>query len=524
VFHSDFFRATPFFTMEYLECGCLARQLDGGPLPPGDAVRIVRAIAGALSAAHAQEVPVIHRDVKPSNILLTADGMPKVADFGLVKLLGEVDPITVQSGGLGTPSYMPPEQISKEYGEIGVWSDVYGLGATLYHLLTGRAPFTGSTPLAIVRQVPTDPPPEPRTLRPEIPIGLEAIVLKCLEKNPKCRYQSMAELVRSLDRYEAGEPDPDTPIRTRWRRFKLWVGRHRVRIAASAAAVVLALGLVAAGRALAPVPPVRVPEDPARPDPGERIRTELRARRPVVLVGDGGEPRFNWRVGSGTFGKADPGDGLLFETIDTGLLELLDDPGIDSYTIRAQIRQTRSLAAADLPNRRRDEDSVGVYFGHADLSSANPPTHAFFAVRFADYDPVTILGNPVKDQPAALVRALRTFDAEGKLRHPATVFAQCLFKPVEMRPGLWRTIEIDVTPTELRARWQDAQGKMKPLIGKQPIEPGRHFAALQEALNEIRPNSGIVLPVWSPRMPLGIYARASALNVRNVTITPNPVP
>ena len=120
---------------------------------------------------------MIHRDLKPSNILLATDGTPKVSDFGLAKRLDYDDRLTTTgSGALGTPSYMPPEQISKKNGEIGAWSDVYGLGATLYHLLTGRAPFLGDSSEMIIPQVLADP---PLRLRAFVPTSLPGWKASC---------------------------------------------------------------------------------------------------------------------------------------------------------------------------------------------------------------------------------------------------------------------------------------------------------------------------------------------------------
>jgi serine/threonine-protein kinase len=504
LFAHDFLCAAPFFTMEHLEGGPLSGRLDDGPLAPAEAVRLVRAVAGAVGAAHARGI--VHRDVKPSNILLASDGTPKVADFGLAKLLDDADPLTASGGGLGTPGYMPPEQISKRFGAVGPCSDVYGLGATLYHLLTGRPPFVGDAPQEVVQTVLTDDPPRPRALRPEVPPGLEAVVVKCLEKRPQDRYQSMAEVIAELDRYEAGRRTA-APRMTRWRRARRWAVRHRVRLA------VAVLAAAGAAALFTPVPPVR---DPEKPDPREVIRQQLRAGKEVVLIGDRGEPLWSaWRVGGSLLGRADPGDGIVFEVLDTGMLELLDDPGIDSYTLRAQIRQTRSSGGAD---------HVGVYFGHADLSATDPPTHAFFAVWFTDRDPLAPPAGPVKDQPANLVHVLRTIDPLGRLTQHPTTFAQCMFTPVALRPGAWRTVEIDVTPGELRARWRDEHKAPKSLRGAPPMVPARKFAELQGKLNDTRPGTAILLPPWSPRLPFGVYARASAVNVRNVTVAPLPVP
>src|SRR5439155_24881207 len=118
---------------------------------------------------------------------------PKVSDFGLAKRLDRDDGLTQGSGALGTPNFMPPEQTGRGNGELGPHSDVYSLGATLYHLLTGRPPFTGESH-EVISKVQSDPPERPRSLRPDIPAELEGIVVKCLEKAPADRYASAEAL------------------------------------------------------------------------------------------------------------------------------------------------------------------------------------------------------------------------------------------------------------------------------------------------------------------------------------------
>ncbi len=324
----------------------------------------------------------------------------------------------------------------------------------------------------------------------------------------------MAAFLADLDRYEVGQR-PVAPPLTRARRAKLWARLHRRRLGTAALVALVVAAAFAGGAAY-----WRAPTPPPPRDPREVIREELLAGNEVTLVGDRGEPRWSaWRLGGGTFGKA-AGGGIMFETIDVGMLELLDDPGISSYTIRAQIQQVRSMATAGLPDRRRDEDHIGVYFGHADLSAAKPPTHAFFAVWFADYDPAAGPLGPVKDQPVSMVRVLRTVAPKGEPYQHPTAFAQRLFTPVVRRPGLLRSIEINVTPEEISARWLAPDGQWRPLRGSPPIVPKDKFALLQADLDAIRPQAGVEVPPWSPRTPLGIYARGSAIEVHNVTVIP----
>jgi tRNA A-37 threonylcarbamoyl transferase component Bud32 len=200
----------PFLAMAFVDGASLAARLGRGPLPPRDAARVVRDAARAVQHAHDQGV--IHRDLKPANVLLEPDGRVRVTDFGLAKRVasGECDPpesaLTADGAILGTPAYMPPEFAAGGSATAGPAADVYGLGAVLYALLTGRPPFAGPTPLDTLRRVAETDPTPPRELDPRIDRGLQAVCLRCLEKDPSHRYPSARELAADLDRYLAGEP------------------------------------------------------------------------------------------------------------------------------------------------------------------------------------------------------------------------------------------------------------------------------------------------------------------------------
>jgi tetratricopeptide (TPR) repeat protein len=197
----------PYFVMEYLEGGSLAQKLANSPLTPRAAAELAAALAGAMQYAHDQGV--LHRDLKPSNILLTADGQPRISDFGLAKQT-KADPDLAtqqrtQSGAiLGTPAYMPPEQASSQ--PVGPAADVYALGAILYECLTGRPPFRAATMLATLEQVRSQEPVPPGRLQPGLPRDLETICLKCLAKEFTKRYATALELAEDLRRWHAGQP------------------------------------------------------------------------------------------------------------------------------------------------------------------------------------------------------------------------------------------------------------------------------------------------------------------------------
>lgn len=227
--------------LEFMEEGNLRSRLAGKAVPPTDAARILRAVADAVAFMH--EHDIVHRDLKTSNILLSADGSPKVADFGIAKRWNAPDDLTRSGDILGTPAYMAPEQAAG--GDVGVRSDIYSLGVILYELLIGRVPFRGATALDTLDQAVHLAPIPPTRIDRTIPRDLETICLKCLDKDPAGRFGSAAELRDDLDRFLKGEPIRARPTPPRERLAK-WI-RRRPDLAMSllALAVVAVVGLIA---------------------------------------------------------------------------------------------------------------------------------------------------------------------------------------------------------------------------------------------------------------------------------------
>jgi serine/threonine-protein kinase len=193
----------PYFTMELVEGGDLADQIQGVPQPARQAAALVTTLAQAIHAAH--QSGIVHRDLKPGNILLTRDGTPKVTDFGLARRLEGEGGLTLSGVPMGTPSYMAPEQARAKRQAIGPATDVYALGAILYELLTGRPPFRAESATATLQQVVADEPVPPSRLNPQVPRDLATICLKCLSKEPRKRYASAAALAEDLRRFLRGE-------------------------------------------------------------------------------------------------------------------------------------------------------------------------------------------------------------------------------------------------------------------------------------------------------------------------------
>jgi eukaryotic-like serine/threonine-protein kinase len=208
VFHVGDCEDQPFFTMQYVEGTTLARKLADGPMPAADGARLLVPVCRAIHYAH--EHGVVHRDLKPSNILIDLHGHPYVSDFGLVRRI-DVDPSLTPSGALlGTPSYMAPEQAGRPSADgkptVGPASDVYSLGAILYHMLTGRPPFQAATPAETILLALEHDPIPPRALNPRVSPDIEMIALKCLQKSPALRYPTAAALADDLDAFLRGDP------------------------------------------------------------------------------------------------------------------------------------------------------------------------------------------------------------------------------------------------------------------------------------------------------------------------------
>ena len=193
----------PYLVMPYLPGGTLKESLKTGQIPWQDAVQLLLPIAGALEYAHEQNL--IHRDVKPSNILLTVKGQPMLTDFGIAKVF-DLD-VTAELTGtgmvIGTPEYMAPEQWM---GKVSAQTDIYSLGIVFYELVAGRKPYMADTPAALLLKQANDPLPRPRSFVSGLPDAVEKVLLKALAKNPEDRYQGMGEMVKALEELLAGKP------------------------------------------------------------------------------------------------------------------------------------------------------------------------------------------------------------------------------------------------------------------------------------------------------------------------------
>jgi hypothetical protein len=195
----------PYLVMALIEGPSLRERVAGGPLPVDEAVAVVTALAAGLAEAH--RGGVIHRDVKPSNVVCGDDGQPRLVDFGIARA-SDLTTMTKADAVLGTAAYLAPEQAMGN--ELGPPTDVYALGCVLFELLTGAPPYPAASAVAVAYRHVHDPVPMPSATRPQVPRALDAIVARCLAKQPGDRYHDAGELEAALTRWRSGDADEST--------------------------------------------------------------------------------------------------------------------------------------------------------------------------------------------------------------------------------------------------------------------------------------------------------------------------
>jgi serine/threonine protein kinase len=508
----------PFFSMELAEGGSLHQKLAGKPLPARPAAELLAGLARAVQ--HAHEHGVVHRDLKPANVVLTGCGAYKITDFGLAKLTDSQQgqssapegstlkgSLTLSGTVLGTPAYMAPEQargeLSGQDGCVAGYAlvDVYALGAVLYALLTGRPPFVGKTPSKILERVRSQDPTPPRALNRRADRALEAVCLKCLEKEPRRRYASARELAEDLERWLQGRCPTACrwPLRGRW---LLW--RHRRAVAALALFGVASLLVLSFFYFTNPQRAL------------DRAGRELAAGRPVTLVGQGSGPSWARLLTLESEAKvARSRDGeYSFQASHLGLLELLPDPQRTRYRFSAEVRQD---AAAT------EEAEVGVFslYSRADTAQLDK-VHCFWGVGFNDHLP-----------PLGGVRVVKLFSQQYRENAPGidnrgrselASLASRPALPTVGRPGPWRKITVEVTPEKVRAFWGAVEAPNGPpdeLLGESALDTLRRRARFVEAEHARKKGGRPILDApYAPRSPLGLYVHKSSASARRVVIEP----
>jgi serine/threonine-protein kinase len=473
--------------MELVDNGSLARRLGGPPLSDRAAAGLVAALARAVGYAHARGV--LHRDLKPANVLLAGDGTPKLADFGLARLLdepGQTASLTV----LGTPGYMAPEQARGEASAVGPPADIYGLGAVLYEALTGRPPFHGPSREATLNLVVNRAPDPPSTFRRRLNRELEAVCLRCLEKNPDRRYGSADELAEDLDRFLGGVP---TAARPKGRARRAWgfVRRHWV----ACAAVLLLASVGGAAWYL----------DPERP--ARAIAARLAAGQPVTLIGETGGPAWSQRpLGTGAAGVRGDGE-FAVAAWDLTLLELVRDPQLERYRVRARVRHELN----------DNEGEVGIYACRGAVPVDGASVESFVQLTFNDVRPLAAPPGvvPPPGNPVLLAGRAYGLSAAGHVcdSRSSSPDERPLFKP--SAGTVWRTLTLDVTPEYVWASWGDdgLPAGVAPLDWLDKRVGGTASKAVGA------PWGGRGFPV---RGGLGLFVLRATASFRSVTVGPLP--
>jgi hypothetical protein len=480
----------PCFVMEFAEGGSLDQRIAGKPLPPREAAQLVRALAEAMSHAHA--AGVVHRDLKPANVVLTAEDLPLITDFGLARRVDASNDQSKTGEILGTVPYMAPEQAAGRTHEVGPLCDVYALGAILYESLTGQPPFKGRTVVEGLQQILKQSPVRPRRVVRGVPPGLESICLKCLEKKPRRRYGSAQELADDLGRWLDGKR-PEA--HSRWARASRFVRKHPVLYPAAVVLVVVA-SLTLGAYLL----------DPERRI--ESIERDLARGKEAILIGEKGLPRWDrWATSEETQQAQLAEDGTFHLVCDRmALKELVRDPQHSQYRFRAQVRHDTAFAKTA---------EVGIYFAYT-IQGPNGVVHYFCAVAFHGVKGLRQQyrrGEPVN---------LKVW-GQG---HGGSTFRSCTSgKPIYL-PGAqqdqgndWFNLVVDVSPQTIRfAAWKngESEGHSKEVaIGT--VEDS--MKVVSASLLPGTPESDRALAL---RGSLGLLVSRASASFKQVVLIPKP--
>jgi serine/threonine-protein kinase len=510
IFDFDEHDGMPYYAMEFMEGGSLSAKLSTNPLPPRQAAELVRTLAEAVEYAH--QAKVLHRDLKPANILLSTTGEPKIADFGLAKLLDSDDGNTLTEMVIGTPSYMAPEQAAGRHNDVGPATDVYSLGAILYETLTGRPPFKESTRTETRRHVVHEPPKPPSQLRRDLPRVLEAICLKCLEKTPARRYASAQALADDLARWLRGEPTVARPLGMP-ARLGRWARRHVVSLAGLSVLALLLAGLYlrSSQRYL------------------QQVQAQLARGTPVPLVESTGAPRwYRWRAGESrsSVGAVRDGTFALNTWSNVSLLELLPQLPVENYRFTAQVRHQ---------NCDQRDGYCGVYFGHEGVPATEGELQHCLCLYFNDIHASAALFAEVAAQLRA--RAPKSgVPLNNQVHLAAQLFCNTVDQPTRIcRIGLasgapftpyglkddapWHTVDVLITPDLVRARW-DQRVVVELTAAEYAIKLDAFLAQRREKFPHETPVLAAAPSRFRARGGLGLLLKSGAATFREVAIVP----
>jgi tRNA A-37 threonylcarbamoyl transferase component Bud32 len=469
----------PYFTMELARGGSLAESRGRFQADRHAAVALLARVARALDHLHSQGL--LHRDLKPGNILLRENDEPLISDFGLAKSVGTETDLTRTGAAVGTLSYMAPEQASIQPHRYGPATDIWSLGIIAYELVCGSRPFAARSTRSLTDAILTDPPPPPRQVRPDLDRDLETILLKCLEKEPGQRYASAGALADDLEAWLAGAPIKARPI-GRLRRLARQ-GRRHWRIVA----VVLLVAVLA-------VPWIvqRVQPDPDAPL--KRIEAELARQQPVTLLGETGVPAWSQPL-SAVEVLSGPDDVFKARAGFVGMILLVPHVKVKQYRVEAQLRLDSD-----------PQGTAGLFVCHAQHDLRDGPLREF-AIAGLSIDPPQA---PDETTPLfALVHSVPKSRAH-QWRQTGIDSAERLPRPADG----WHRLAVRISPESLQVT---LDGKAVAALSQD--QRLKHAAImLQDRLDSL----GAVHPVFPPHGGVGLYLSEATVSYRNVTVTPEP--
>jgi serine/threonine protein kinase len=470
----------PYFTMDFIEGGSLRDRVGDFKGQPQRAAALVERIARAVQQAHEQNI--LHRDLKPGNILMRGPDDPVVADFGLAKMLDGDASLTKTGTVLGTPAYMAPEQLQGRNHDFGPETDVWALGVILHELLTGRRPFPGSTHEEVASTALTTEAIPPSQIEPSVPPELDIVVLRCLSRDPADRYASAGQLADHLKGWLAGKRLPKRPL-TRARRR-----RRRRAIISIAATLMLALAAIGGGllwwRSL---------------DHEEKLRQELALNGKVELVGPTGPPR-SYRILTDNIEILPPAeDGIFtFKCDRTGLFEVMKTTGQDRFRFRAEVQY--------FP---QDQGVVALYVGREGFPPDKNEWNCFVTSGFTRCSP-TPDGRPQEAFEFLTVYRPQDGSPRGDRRPIST--RPCQFDPEPL--DRWRVIEFNVSRDVIATTAGSDLQYAKPRTQLMALAEPR--AEQQRPIP--RENLDGVTPTFDPLGGIGIYVSGAKVRIRNVTV------
>jgi serine/threonine-protein kinase len=500
-----------YFTMELVERGSLTQHLSRFAGDIKAAVTLMEKVARAVHHIHGCNL--LHRDLKPGNILLDDADEPIVSDFGLAKQLEPTEDALTNTGEIpGTPAYMSPEQTSGSSPPCPQ-TDVWALGIILFEIVCGRKPFQGPSREKISDAILKSEPPEPRSLQPRVDRELEAIILKCLAKKPADRYATASDLADDLARWQRGEPTAARPLP--------WLFKAARRHRRGLAMMVVLASLVLVGSVAA-----------LRLDPDLALKTEIMPKlergESVTLLGETGKPLWSKWILPGTEAVED-GKPYAMHSGNLSLLELLPRLPMERFQFHAEVRHHRDATGR-----------IGIYFCRTKHALTWGELHGFFAVTFADWgrnardawtqEPrgearmnLYLHSKPSRVQfhhqlpEKPFVPWLAKSTASPELPRPLTKEQWAQFEEEQIKKALadqgqqWRRLTVKVDPESVRWYWE---GELAGTLQKKDrLEHARTLTFLRPILEGKRPE-------FPPEGGLGLYVERTNASFRNVVVEP----